>query len=55
MKNCYNLYRQRHIDSARMYHNEAAVAEGVRASGIPREDIFISLVPICYAILDICV
>lgn len=29
------------IDTAYMYHNEAAVGEGIRRSGVPREDIFI--------------
>ena len=29
------------IDTAYMYHNEAAVGEGIRKSGVPREDIFI--------------
>ncbi|MGI8577637.1 MAG: aldo/keto reductase [Nocardioidaceae bacterium] len=32
----------RHIDTAAMYRNEAAVGAGVRASGVPREDIFIT-------------
>ncbi len=31
-----------HIDSARMYYNEAQVGEAVRESGIPREQVFIS-------------
>ncbi|RDX41663.1 Aldo/keto reductase [Lentinus brumalis] len=30
----------RHIDSARMYYNEAQVGEAVRESGIPREQVF---------------
>lgn len=29
------------IDTAYMYHNEAAVGEGIRRSGVPREDIFV--------------
>jgi len=32
----------RHIDSARMYGNEAQVGEAVRESGIPREQVFIT-------------
>ncbi|KAI0307111.1 Aldo/keto reductase [Multifurca ochricompacta] len=32
----------RHIDSARVYRNEAQVGEAVRESGIPRESIFIT-------------
>ncbi len=32
----------RHIDTAQMYGNEAEVAEGIRRSGIAREDIFIT-------------
>ena len=32
-----------HIDSARAYRNEAQVGDAVRESGVPREDIFISL------------
>lgn len=32
----------RHIDTAQMYANEAAVAEGIRASGVAREDIFLT-------------
>jgi len=32
----------RHIDTAALYDNEVAVGEAVRASGIPREDIFIT-------------
>lgn len=32
----------RHIDTARMYGNEEAVGEGIRASGVPREDIFVT-------------
>ena len=30
------------IDTASMYKNQAAIAEGIRQSGIPRESIFIS-------------
>src|SRR5262245_13537059 len=32
----------RHIDTARIYGNEADVGAAVRASGIPREEIFIT-------------
>jgi len=32
----------RHVDTAAMYDNEAAVGEGIRASGMPREEIFLT-------------
>eukprot|EP00271_Cylindrocystis_brebissonii_P008102 TRINITY_DN22130_c0_g1_i1.p1 TRINITY_DN22130_c0_g1~~TRINITY_DN22130_c0_g1_i1.p1 ORF type:complete len:283 (-),score=35.22 TRINITY_DN22130_c0_g1_i1:911-1759(-) len=32
----------RHIDTAQLFRNEAAVGRAVRASGIPREEIFVS-------------
>jgi len=32
----------RHIDTAEMYKNEAGVGEGIRASGIPREEIWVT-------------
>jgi diketogulonate reductase-like aldo/keto reductase len=32
----------RHIDTAQMYGNEAEVGEGLRASGVPREEVFIT-------------
>jgi len=32
----------RHIDTASMYGNEAAVGEGLRASGVPRDEVFIT-------------
>lgn len=32
----------RHIDTAQGYENEAAVGEGIRASGIPRDQIFVT-------------
>ncbi|HEV8595425.1 MAG TPA: aldo/keto reductase [Thermoplasmata archaeon] len=32
----------RHIDTASMYGNEKEVAEGIRASGVPREDVFVT-------------
>src|SRR5690349_21352483 len=32
----------RHIDTAEMYGNEAGVGEAVRASGLARDDVFIT-------------
>lgn len=32
----------RHIDTAQMYQNETAVGEGIRASGVPRDEIFLT-------------
>src|SRR3954469_23641052 len=32
----------RHIDTARMYGNEVEVGEGIRASGVRRDDIFLT-------------
>ncbi len=32
----------RHIDTATSYENEAAVGEGLRASGVPRDEIFLT-------------
>lgn len=32
----------RHVDTAAMYENEASVGEGIRASGIPRDEIFVT-------------
>ncbi|TDR94498.1 aldo/keto reductase [Enterovirga rhinocerotis] len=32
----------RHVDTAKMYGNEAAVGEGLRASGVPRDEIFVT-------------
>ena len=32
----------RHIDTAWKYHTEKAVGEGIRASGVPREEIFLT-------------
>ena len=32
----------RHIDSAQLYRNEAAVGRGVAESGVKREDVFVS-------------
>ena len=31
----------RHIDTAQLYENERAVGEGLRASGVPRDDVFL--------------
>lgn len=32
----------RHVDTARLYHNEADVGAAVRASGLPREELFVT-------------
>lgn len=32
----------RHLDCAAIYQNEVEVGEGIRKSGVPREDIFIT-------------
>lgn len=32
----------RHVDTAQMYQNEDGIGEGLRASGIPREEVFIT-------------
>jgi diketogulonate reductase-like aldo/keto reductase len=32
----------RHVDTASSYHNEAAVGAGIRASGVPRDEIFLT-------------
>jgi diketogulonate reductase-like aldo/keto reductase len=32
----------RHIDTAAIYHNEAGVGEGLRESGVPRDEVFIT-------------
>src|SRR3954451_14570614 len=32
----------RHIDTAEMYRNEKGVGEGIRRSGIPREQVFVT-------------
>ena len=32
----------RHVDTAQMYGNEREVGEGLRASGVPREDVFVT-------------
>src|SRR6187397_3089046 len=32
----------RHIDTAAMYRNEDEVGEGLRASGVPRDEVFIT-------------
>lgn len=33
----------RHIDAAAVYGNEQEVGDGIKASGIPREEIFVRL------------
>lgn len=33
----------RHFDTARMYNNEDHLGEAIRESGIPREELFISM------------
>ena len=32
----------RHVDTARIYRNEADVAAGIKASGVPRADVFVT-------------
>jgi 2,5-diketo-D-gluconate reductase A len=32
----------RHIDTAEMYRNEKGVGEGIRAAGVPREDVYVT-------------
>jgi 2,5-diketo-D-gluconate reductase A len=32
----------RHIDTAEMYGNEAGVGEGIRSSGVPRDEVFVT-------------
>ena len=32
----------RHVDTAQMYDNEREVGEGIRASGVPRDEIFLT-------------
>ena len=32
----------RHVDTARIYNNEGDVGRGVRESGIPREEVFVT-------------
>lgn len=32
----------RHVDTAEMYQNERAVGEGIRDSGVPREEVFVT-------------
>src|SRR5215213_6502231 len=47
-KSCASMVEQalrlgyRHVDTAAMYRNEEAVGEGLRASGVPRDDVFIT-------------
>jgi glycerol 2-dehydrogenase (NADP+) len=42
----------RHLDCAFAYGNEAEVGQGIKASGVPRKDIFITS-KIWYVILNI--
>jgi diketogulonate reductase-like aldo/keto reductase len=48
VSNSYNIVLSalkqgyRHIDTAQLYHNEAAVGRAVRDSGIPREEVFVT-------------
>ena len=39
--NCHMLCR--HFDTARMYNNEDHLGEAIKESGIPREELFISM------------
>jgi 2,5-diketo-D-gluconate reductase B len=32
----------RHVDTAQYYHNEAAVGQGVRESGVPRDEVWVT-------------
>ncbi|MGH3265155.1 MAG: aldo/keto reductase, partial [Trebonia sp.] len=32
----------RHIDTAQAYGNEAGVSDGIRSSGVPRDDVFVT-------------
>lgn len=46
MKNAVELALKsgyRHVDAAAVYDNEKEVGEGIKASGVPRKDIFVSL------------
>ncbi|RWQ12143.1 MULTISPECIES: aldo/keto reductase [unclassified Mesorhizobium] len=36
------LLGYRHLDTAAVYDNESAVGEGLRISGVPREDVFVT-------------
>lgn len=45
MKNAVELALKsgyRHVDAAAVYDNEKEVGEGIKASGVPRKDIFVS-------------
>lgn len=35
-------YGYRHVDTATLYGNEAEVGEGIRRSGVPRDDVFVT-------------
>src|ERR1700726_4467092 len=47
-RNCARLVEQaiklgyRHIDTAQVYENEREVGEGLRASGVRRDDVFVT-------------
>ena len=32
----------RHFDTAQMYHNEEGVGRGIRDSGVPRDEVFVT-------------
>lgn len=45
MKNAVELALKsgyRHVDAAAVYDNEKEVGDGIKASGVPRKDIFVS-------------
>lgn len=47
MKNAVELALKsgyRHVDAAAVYDNEKEVGEGIKASSVPRKDIFVSRV-----------
>ena len=46
MKNAVELALKsgyRHVDAAAVYDNEKEVGEGIKASGVPRKDIFVRM------------
>lgn len=53
MKNAVELALKsgyRHVDAAAVYDNEKEVGEGIKASGVPRKDIFVSMNPLAWAL-----
>ena len=53
MKNAVELALKsgyRHVDAAAVYDNEKEVGEGIKASGVPRKDIFVSMSPMAWAL-----